>query len=399
MAMLGNNLDSVRRRNLSTLLGIVHRQGRVSRSQLTHATGLNRSTVAALVAELVALDLVVVSDPDATVGTVGRPSPQIHPSHTHVAVAVNPEVDAITVGVVALAGTVLHRVRRDVDHPVSAVEATGIIAGIVAELERGILVGRRVVAVGIAVPGLVRSVDGLVRWAPHLEWFDEPLAELVAAATGHRVVIGNDASLGALAEHLFGVGRDVNDMIYLNGGASGIGGGVIAGGRPLGGVGGYAGEFGQNRPGIDLGPDRTTPDGTLEDEVSRARLLDVVGLSSADGLLLEQALTAARDEPAVRREVSRQLRILSVALSNAINVLNPEVVVLGGFLAALYAFDPRTLDERVAVQAVAAAFEGVRIAPAALGDDLLMIGAAQLALETLLADPASVATTAPGQDL
>ncbi|MCU1424942.1 MAG: transcriptional regulator [Microbacteriaceae bacterium] len=397
MAMLGNNLDSVRRENLSMVLGIVHRRGRVSRSQITHATGLNRSTVAALVAELVALDLVVVREPDASVTTVGRPSPQISPADTHVTIAVNPELDAVTVGVVGLAGTVVHRLRRDVDHALSPAEATAIIADIVAELERGVLVGRTVVAVGVAVPGLVRSSDGVVRWAPHLEWFDQPLAELVATATGYRVAIGNDASLGALAEHLFGVGRDATDMIYLNGGASGIGGGVIASGRPLGGVGGYAGEFGQNRLGIDIGTDRTSPDGTLEDEVSRARLLDVVGLSSADGLRLEQALADASENPAVRAEVSRQLRILSVALSNAINVLNPQTVVLGGFLAALYAFDPVTLEDCVAQQAVPAAFEGVRIVPAALGEDLLMIGAAQLAFEDLLRDPASAAASAATQ--
>jgi predicted NBD/HSP70 family sugar kinase len=67
---------------------------------------------------------------------------------------------------------------------------------------------------------------------------------MLTDATGYPVVAANDASLGALAESTFGSGRDVTDLIYLNGGASGIGGGVIAGGVSLAGIAGYAGEFG-----------------------------------------------------------------------------------------------------------------------------------------------------------
>ena len=74
----GTNLDTVRRYNLSRILGLVHREGAVSRSTLTRETGLNRSTVAALVSELAALRLVVEADPDVNRG-VGRPSPVVRP--------------------------------------------------------------------------------------------------------------------------------------------------------------------------------------------------------------------------------------------------------------------------------------------------------------------------------
>ena len=78
-------------------------------------------------------------------------------------------------------------------------------------------------------------------------------------AIGLPTVVDNDASLGAVAEHLFGAGRGVDDIVYLNGGASGIGGGLIVHGRLVGGAGGYAGEFGQNRPGIATTDDRRAP--------------------------------------------------------------------------------------------------------------------------------------------
>ncbi len=225
-----------------------------------------------------------------------------------------------------------------------------------------------------------------MRWAPHLDWTDAPLAELVESATGIRAVVGNDASLGALAEHLFGAGRDVLDLVYINGGASGIGGGVIVGGQPLGGVGGYAGEFGQNRPGGGS-LDRVTADGTLEMEVSRSRLLDVLGLARADQLELHSALLAS-PSAAVLDELGRQRRILSVAISNAINVLNPSQVVLGGFLADLRAIDAQGFDALVSETTVPAAWSDVSILSAELGADLLLIGAAELVFAPLLANPA-----------
>lgn len=382
---LGRNLDGVRRGNLSTVLGLVHRRGGASRSQITQLTGLNRSTVAALVGELVGLQLVVENNPEAS-NRVGRPSPVVTPNPRTVAIAVNPEVDAITVGIVGLGARVHHRVRREVDHPVSPQETAALVAEVLAELA-GELTDRRVVGIGLAVPGLVRSVDDAVRWAPHLVWTDAAIVPLVEAATGHPARAGNDASLGGWAEHLFGIGRGIDDLIYLNGGASGIGGGVISGGSALGGHHGFAGEFGQNRPGFADPADRRTPNGTLEDEVSRARLLALVGMARGDEGALEAALLDS-SAPQVREELARQRRVLAVALSNAINVLNPELVVLGGFLASVLASDPEGLERDVAAQAVPAAWEGTRIRPAALGEDRLMIGAAELAFSALLADPA-----------
>ncbi|MET1051224.1 MAG: ROK family transcriptional regulator [Mycetocola sp.] len=385
----GTNLDTVRRHNLSRILGLVHRDGAVSRSTLTRQTGLNRSTVAALVGELAALRLVVEAEPDGA-RSVGRPSPVVRPHPDCVAFAVNPEQDAITVGVVRMHGEVVAQVRHELDEPLGVADTVRLIAELIAGLHSELAASVVVAGVGVAVPGLVRTVDGLVRLAPHLGWVDEPLAALLADATGLPTSAANDASLGALAEHIFGAGRDVRDLIYLNGGASGIGGGVIANGMPLGGVGGYAGEFGHNLVTAPDGPDQPSTGGALEDEVNRGRLLDLLGLKSADPAQLERALLDS-DDPAVRAEVVRQLGILSIALRNAINVLNPELVVLGGFLASIYAVDPELLDRLVEGQTLAASFQEVRIVRATLGADLLLIGAAELAFEPLIDDPAGLA--------
>lgn len=383
----GNSTDHVRRHNLAVVLRLVHRSQGISRSQLTRLTGLNRSTVAALVGELVERQLVLEFDADVQ-GQVGRPSPIVKPGPLAVCIAINPEIDAITIAVVGLGGEVLRRIRHATDREPTALEAVAICAAVIDGLRGDLEASHRVVGIGLAIPGLVRSLDGVVRLAPHLGWVDEPVAELLAEATGYSVVAGNDARLGTLAESTFGAGRGLSDFIYLNGGASGIGGGVIAGGQALTGSAGYAGELGHtlvNSQGIVC---HCGGVGCLETEVSRAPLLALVGLTDADADELEDALLASESVD-VLAEVHRQLDFLGVALRNAINTLNPQTILLGGFLGSLYAVAPAHLDALVAHQPLRASREGVAIGRAALGSNLLMIGAAELAFSSVLADPAA----------
>ncbi|MDJ0350089.1 ROK family transcriptional regulator [Cryobacterium sp. PH29-G1] len=387
--MQGNNHDDVRRHNLSIILRLVHRGGATSRAQLTRLTGLNRSTIGALVAELAEHGLVEERTPDPT-KLAGRPSPIVAASGQVVAIAVNPEIDAITVGVVALSGEVYRTIRRATATSPTATEAVQLTASIVADLRRE-MSEYSIVGIGVAMPGLVRASDGLVRHAPHLGWVDEPFCDLLAAATGLPVVVANDASLGASAERYFGAGQGMTDLIYLNGGSSGIGGGLIVGGVVAGGRAGYAGEFGHTRVSSSSRTDSAGIAGTLEAEVTRDALLEVLGLrgSETDADALERALLAS-DSPIVHAEVARQLDFLAVALASAVNVLNPQLIVLGGFLAALHAADPDRLSRAVAARTLGAAFDEVQIAPALLGSNLLTVGAAELAFEALLLDPQEI---------
>jgi len=381
--------DGVRQRNLARILRLVHLDGPLSRATLTEATGLNRSTIADLVGELAREGLVRERAPDPS-RRVGRPSPVVEAAPGVVAIGVNPEVDAVTLAAIGLDRSIPLRTRIEVSHLVTPAETAAMIATQLATWRSEGLADARIIGVGLAVPGLVRAADGLVRNAPHLRWVDSPVRDLVAEATGAATVVGNDAMLGAVAEHLFGAARGIDDVVYLNGGASGIGGGLIIGGMPVPGAGGYAGEFGQNRPGIAAASDRRAGDGVLEDEVSRARLLAAVELLSADEPTLADALRASTSVTAAE-ELARQRRILATALGNAVNVLNPSVVVLGGFLATLAEHDLDGLVEAVARQAMPASMEGLSIRTAVLAEDRLLIGAAELAFAELLRDPASFA--------
>lgn len=343
--------------------------------------------MAGVVADLVRLGLVTESTPALT-GGAGRPSGVVRLAEDVVAVAVNPEVDAVHVGLVGLGGRVVKHVR--IETPDTEVAT---VVGLAAATVRGMLAGdsARVLGLGLAIPGQVRIGDGVVRQATHLGWSEVPIVDEVTKATGLRSWAANAATLAMRAESRFGAGKGVADLVYLIGGASGVGGGAVVAGQLLTGAAGYAGEFGHTvvRPGgarCHCGAA-----GCLEAEVDQATLLAAVGLGAADAGRLGHELTerlAGRrgkdPDDALADLVEELAGLLAVAVRNAVNVLNPQAIVLSGFLAALH--DAAPVD--LLGDAVASIREGVEVRDAALGEEQLMIGAAELVWSELLADPA-----------
>lgn len=383
--------DPSRRNNLSLLTSLVHHRRVLSRAQLTRRTGLNRSTVGTLIGQLIALGVVYETAP-AGEGQVGRPSPDVHPNPSIAALAVNPEIDAVTIGLVSLGGKVQKKIRFETERIPSAREAVNIAAAVIAGMRSELDASYRITGIGMAVPGLVNRDDGVVRHAPHLGWRNEPVARMLSEATGYPCQAANDASLGAEAELIFGAGAGQRNLIYLNGGPSGVGGGIIADGQLLRGASGYAGELGHTFVRSEGSTCHCGATGCLETEVSQSRLLDLAGMSSGDTADLEQALGSNSAE--VNDEVARQLTYLGITLRNAVNTFNPEAIVLDGFLGTLHSLAPASLDGMLRAQAMDGPAGQVKIYRAALGSDLMMIGAAELAFTPFLADPAGLGTAA-----
>ncbi|MCU1482057.1 MAG: transcriptional regulator [Subtercola sp.] len=396
-AGVGNSNDQTRRHNLSTILTMLHHGGAQTRAQLTRRSGLNRSTIGALVTELADLGLAYETEPHDS-GLVGRPSPIVHANEKVVAITVNPDVDAITIGVVGLGAELHKRIRFETASVPTVREAVNVVTAVVAGMQSELEAQFRVVGVGIAIPGLVNSNDGTVLLAPHLGWHDESVAGPMGDALGYPARAANDAGLATVAESLFGSGRGVSDLVYLNGSASGIGGGVLVGGSMLRGAEGFAGELGHtlvNSAGIRCHCGKV---GCLETEVNLGRLLAVLGrdsleLDELDALLVptDPAVTATPADqltPDVRAEVDRQLDVLALAIGNFISVFNPESFVLGGFLGSLFAVNPERLRAAVKSVSFGTLGDSVRIDRAQLRSRLLTIGAAELAFAELLADPA-----------
>ena len=159
--------DDVRRENLTAVLRALMVDGPMSRAELGRLTGRNRSTVASLVSDLAGLGLVDEHGPISD-GTVGRPSHGVTLSSSVAAFAVHPEVDALTVAIVGLDAQVRRKVRHEFDRIPSMAEVVHLASTVMAAMgaEES---GFRISGIGVAVPGLVRTLDGLVRNAPHLQ--------------------------------------------------------------------------------------------------------------------------------------------------------------------------------------------------------------------------------------
>ncbi|MEW5812608.1 MAG: ROK family protein [Actinomycetota bacterium] len=380
----GTGADGVRRRNLSKVLTLVHQHGSLSRAALTRRTALSRSTTKDLVEELVARGL-AEELPAAPVSQVGRPSPIVRPGRRVLAVTVIPEVDAVTVGVVAMGGTVLEMVRCPTDRVPTPADTVAVAAEVVERTRRALTDGSTLTAIGVAVPGLVHSPESTVQLAPNLDWHDVPIGELLSTATDLPVYAANDANAGAIAEHLFGRHQGADHLIYVNGGTTGIGAGFVVAGGLLEGVAGYAGELGHTFVG-GAESCHCGSTGCLETEVTQAPLARLIAeLGGSDA-----AAPAPCPTDAERDVLHRQCRALAIALGNAINMLNPRLVVLGGFLRAFPVYAGGVLREELSRRSMGGPRDLVRIVPATLGSETVVIGAAELAFAPVLADPGSV---------
>ena len=384
-SFVGRNREDVRQFNLSIVLRMLHFAGTVSRSQLTSASGLNRSTISGLVNELEDLGLVTESMGESSSGA-GRPSLMVSAAEDVVAFSVNPDVDATTVGVVTLGGHVITKRRFQTRLQPTAQEAAQIAGRLINELRDELAPNTKIAGVGAAVPGQVRLADGVVRLAPHLNWVEQPFGAMIGQLTGLPVFLDNDASLGCMAERNFGVGRGFDDVVYLFSGSGGIGGGAIVNGQQLRGASGYAGELGHVRISDSTSSDYSGLPGTLESLVRRDDLLEVFKMFGATDEELDLEISDTTDSKAIK-VIHQQLDDLGRGIGVLATIFNPEFVILEGFLDSIFKFDRERLIKAVRASSLNSAHDGLVIRSGELGSNAVLIGAAGLAFAPLLQNP------------
>jgi len=241
------------------------------------------------------------------------------------------------------------------------------------------------------VAGVVDRADGRVVLAPNIGWRDVRLQDLVVAAFDHvaPVTVANEADLGMLAECGRGAAVGRRNVVYISGEA-GVGGGVLVDGVPLRGATGYAGELGHIPVNPDGGRCRCGASGCWETEIGEAAVLRRAGVRRArQGRRSVEALlaSAAQSDDRALAAMRETGRWIGVGLAGLVNLLNPEIVVLGGFFAEAFEHLRPSLLAELEARALAATRSGVTIVPAALGIDAALIGAAELGFESVLSDP------------
>ncbi|MGH8872920.1 MAG: ROK family protein [Acidimicrobiia bacterium] len=388
--------EELRRHNLATVLERLHLLGPISRSELTATMGLNRSTIADLIGELTTLGL-VEEGPAVAASGPGRPSPMVRTMPQGASVlAIELSVDSVAVATVGLGGHVYQQLRvarpRGRFSPQETVEDVVRLAGPLLESlpSDSVLAG-----VGAGVAGVTRRSDGFVHIAPNLGWRNVPLGAMLAAELGlsDPVLVANEADLGALAEFRRGVGAGVPHLIYISGEA-GIGAGIIHDGKPMLGAAGYAGEAGHTLINPNGQRCRCGATGCWETEAGEAALARHAGIPPTVAGLGVLDAVMARANAGDQRTLEAIAQVghwLGLGIGNLINVFNPQVVVLGGFYHPLFPFLEKAVLEGARRGALDAPGDIAGITSSGLGSDAPLIGAAEMALSEVIADPARTA--------
>jgi predicted NBD/HSP70 family sugar kinase/biotin operon repressor len=376
--------DPRRSSSRERVLRVLQRFGPVSRAEIAERAALSRATVSSVVAELRDAGLAVETE-DAADGRrahAGRP-PGLIRLATAVGAAAGLDFGKrhLRVAVADLGRTVLaeRRVELEAEHTAdrSMVAAAELLDEVLAEagVDRGKLVG-----VGMGVPGPIHQPTGELGSGTILPgWVGVRAQEAMAERLGLPVLVDNDANLGALGEWTWGAARACADVVYLKI-ATGIGAGLIVGGRPLLGAGGTAGEIGHTIMDREGPVCRCGNRGCLEMLVGVPALLDLLEPVIGRATLPDVLRLAREGNQACIRVIADAGAKIGEAAAILCNLVNPARIVVGWELGAAgdLLLDPmRDELHRAAIPSAAA---DVEVVAGTLGERAEVLGAIALAL-------------------
>jgi predicted NBD/HSP70 family sugar kinase len=329
------SLRSLRARNRLAVLRAVQQRPRTTRADIARRTRLSGTTVASLVGDLLAASVLVETDGRPAARAGGRPPGTL---------GLNPAVGGVVgihlghaetrVVLAGLDGTIAaeRAHRADVDHePAATLRQVARTAGELVR-QQAIPAGR-LFGVGVAVSAPVLTSQRLASPPMLHDWGGIDIAARLEESLGLPVRVGNDATLGALAEWQLGAGVGADDLVYVML-SEGVGAGLVLGGRLHQGATGAAGELGH----VTVAPTgqicRCGSRGCLETVVGARALASAMAHTRGPARPLADLLALAGEgDPGVRRLLGDAGRTVGTALAGLCTVLDPRLVVIGGAVA------------------------------------------------------------------
>jgi predicted NBD/HSP70 family sugar kinase len=392
----------LRRSNLGVVLRHIATAGPISRARVAADTGLNKSTVSSLVAELDELGLVREGADAGRIPAVGRPATPIVITGTTVALGLEIAVDGITAGIEDLTGAVRFETRRTrmlgEDPPLKVLDD---LAGLARDaFARARTDELRVVGVGVAVPGLVDVGLRTLLRAPNLGWTQIAIGAEMEERLGLPagvVSVGNEANLAALAELWDGVARDLQSFIHVTG-QVGVGAGIVIDGELYRGSRGFAGELGHMTVRPDGAPCACGARGCLETVAGLEAIRARAGMDRPEGACEYETaerlaqLAAAQDQAAITA-IDEAAEALGIALASAINLLDLQALVLGGSYTPLCPWLVPRVRDVLSSRVLASTWSEFDVRGSTLGVQAPVRGAAAVHLRAVLSRPWLVAGT------
>jgi predicted NBD/HSP70 family sugar kinase len=365
------------------------RDGRaLTRSEVGRVTGLSRTAVAARIGALLESGLVVEGvDAERDAASAGRPPVRLR-FNSDAGVLLTGAIgrSRTQLGVCDLDGVVLAASDLDQEVGPSAEQLMPqVVAGFVALLEE---IGRpasAVRAVGLSIPGTVDYERGASLASPIMTgWDGVELAGFVRDLTRAPVYVDNDANVMALSERR-GLLEQHRDLVFLKA-STGIGMGIVTGRTLLRGGLGSAGEIGHTKVPAAKGlPCRCGDTGCVEAVAGGWALVQAARTSGQEVTHVRDLVgLAAQGNSDARHLVRVAGRRIGEVVASAVNVLNPEVVVVGGDLARVYDVFVAGLRESLYAHASALATRELVIAPVTHGEQSGIVGCAAMAIREIL---------------
>lgn len=376
----------IKKMNKTIVLDTIRQRQPLSRADISAAIGLNKATVSSLVSELIDSRLVAEIGPGESSG--GRkPTLLLFNRSAGYAIGIDIRVNDLLAVLVDLEGNVLQEKTATLadSSPDSVLEqirkAIRQLAKKLPDSAYGI------VGIGIGVPGLVDENSRVVS-APNLGWNQVDLLGPLAAEFGANIHIDNEANAGAIGEKLYGAGRDALNLIYLSIGI-GIGSGIIVGGELYRGTSNFSGEVGHMTVAEDGPLCRCGNRGCWETLASEKALLDRAGKLWGRAVPdLEQIVRLAREgDPKAVRLLNETGAQLGVGLANLVNILNPELIVIGNRLSLAGDLLQEAMLETLENRSLSYHRKKSHVAFANLGIRSTALGAASMPITAFLADP------------
>jgi predicted NBD/HSP70 family sugar kinase len=375
----------LRDRNRERVLGTLRERGRISQADIARITGLSRTTVHTLVSELKdsgALHEVEVGVPDSR---GGRPAVLLMLRDSSLAVVgIDFGHSHVGVAVADIGHNVLAERRCDLDVSHNAEKALDTATRMVDEVLAEARVERKsVIGAGIGIPGPVDRAQGTVGSATILPgWIGLRIGSAMQDRLAMPVEIENDANLGALAELTWGAGRECSNFAYVKV-ATGIGAGLVIGGKLLRGASGTAGEIGHTTLDEAGALCYCGNRGCLETVASGPAIIELVGLVNGEVPTLSQIVDlAAAGELRCHRAIADAGHEIGVAIAGLCNLINPERVVVGGLLSRTGEVLLHPMRESIRRHAVQAAAEKLEVVPAVFVERAELLGSLALALQS-----------------
>lgn len=323
--------------NRSAVLELIRQQSPIARSDICNLLDISMPTTMRIVDELIADNL--VRSTGETAGNTGRPRELLEfNKNGGVVIGIDLGGTKLYGALANLGGEVIGEVYKN-QHLSLGNESFNLVVDMIQTLiNLAKSENQKLLGIAVGVPGVTHVKNGIVEWAPSLNWRDFPLKDRLVENFHMPVVVDNDVNLAVLGEHWFGAGKGVNNMLLLSIG-TGLGAGLIIDGLIYRGYNEAAGEVGYFLPHIEALGKRYDKFGAMESIVSgvgiaaRARhlLCGKISDDQLDALNTSDVFEAAREGKDWGKQiVDETADYLSMVIANISTLLDPELVILSG---------------------------------------------------------------------